>query len=250
MTLLLAAGMFTVTALANTYPTSASITYDDPVIRFTFEDDTDFTVVLLPGEDVFRDGSGNEIAVAMDEYRITSAPGDFELALPILTSSYEAAPDGVYTLTLHLYDDTEGEFGTIEVTLTKTSEQESSEESSEPEDSSEDSSEPEDESSTTEDESSATEDESSATEEESSTAEDESSAAESESESSESSQSSKTSKPQNPGKPDELSMGGGTAASASGDDKAAPDTGMSYAPLAAMGLIAISALAVVAFKKR
>ena len=64
----------------------------------------------------------------------------------------------------------------------------------------------------------------------------------------ESSESSKTSKTSNPGKPDTLTMGGSTAAS--GDDKAAPDTGMSYAPLAALGLIAISALAVVAFKKR
>ena len=103
----------------------------------------------------------------------------------------------------------------------------------------EESSEPEE---TSEEESSEVEEESSEPEE----SEEENSEAESEAE--ESSESSQSSKPHNSGKPDEVSMGGGTAASNGG--KESPDTGVGYAPLAAVALAAIAALAVVAIKKK
>ena len=154
--------------------------------------------------------------------------------------------------------------GTIKLTVTKGESSESSEDSSEAfEESSEESSEAEDpsEDSSEIEESSEVSEESSeeSTEvEESSEPEESSESEESEEESSEaeetseeeSSESSKTSKTSNPGKPDTLTMGGSTAASASGDDKAAPDTGFGNAPLIALGVAAMAGLAVLAFRKK
>jgi len=269
LTLLLAAGLFSVTALAATVmPTSYALqtsekttTGDGDIymteIPFTIEGED--TLVTLDGPWELTSAEVETIPFGTGTFMATAQPaGDYLLPLYVEADDLNV-PDSTYSCELEWHDD-HGNSGTITISITiapdagdsseESSEEssepeESSEESSEPEESSEESSEPEEESSTTE-ESSTAEDESSATEDESSTTEDESSAAESESESS---QSSKTSKPQNPGKPDTLTMGGSTGGTAD-SGKPAPDTGMSYAPLAALGLIAISALAVLAFRKK
>ena len=124
-------------------------------------------------------------------------------------------------------DADEGVTGFVLVEV-KIAEEESSEESSEDEETSEEE--------TSEEES---EEESSETDSEPEES--------SEEESSESS--SKASKPSNPGKPDEVSMGGGTAGN-NGGGKASPDTGSGFMPLAALGLMVMAGLAAVAFKRK
>ena len=67
------------------------------------------------------------------------------------------------------------------------------------------------------------------------------------SEAEESSGRSRSSKPNDPGKPDELSMGG--AIGGNGGGKESPDTGSSYALLIALGTASFTVLAAAGFKK-
>ena len=218
----------------------------------TYENFYDF--VFRQEEIILINGSGGTLKVALSGEM--EALGDGFVAFSVFGLDWEDADPGeyfgiaVYSFDGQFHDVGEGDVidkyktftGDIELKVTKEaaeSSQESSEESSEPEESSEESSEVVEESS---EGSSEVEEESSEPEE----SEEESSEAESEAE--ESSESSKTSKPRNPGKPDELNMGGSVGTSGGG--KPAPDTGFGNAPLAALGLIAISALAVLAFRKK
>ena len=259
LTLLLAAGMFSVTALADEVIMPDSVTIpvgktsviveftiktsygdipesvfgDNGKIVLTNQNDSDSAIAGIIVLSTYRNATNAEGA----EYRYTGQ-GTIEITLTV-----SGAPAGTYTGNMNWQINDAS--GTLTVTYVIPGEDESSEESSEPEESSEA---PAESISDTEG-SSAAEEESSATEEESSAAEEESSAAESESESeSESSQSSKTSKASNPGKPDELNMGGSTASAS--DSKPAPDTGFGNAPLAALGVAAMAGLAVIAFRKK
>ncbi len=271
LTLLLAAGMFSVTALAEpafSMPTEATIEYGTTSTEITG------TYSGLTS-DKFELGGTTEWELKNDNgdtlpFRVWWSPQNLEedttgeMKATVEIDSYywtEAEKGTTYTgeLGWHIIDRSQGTewlvYEKIMLTVVIPGEDDSSEESSEPEESSEESSEPEEsseapaESISDTEGSSTAEEESSTTEEESSAAEEESSAAESESESkSESSQSSKTSKTSNPGKPDELNMGGSVGASDGG--KPAPDTGMSYAPLAALGVAAMAGLAVLAFRKK
>ena len=273
LTLLLMAGLFSVTAFAITvtYPMSVEISYGQTETTF----DISYTGLTYEYTDFggsgYRDvtlknenGETLPAHITFSDYPANNCgfpDGTNTHTITIQASDWESAEAGTtYTGTMHwiIRGESTATLDQGEITLTAVipadddSSEESSEESSEPEESSEESSEPEEsstteeESSTTEEESSTTEEESSTTEEESSAAEEESSAAESESESS---QSSKTSKPSNPGKPDTLTMGGSTGGAAD-SGKPAPDTGFGNAPLIALGVAAMAGLAVLAFRKK
>ena len=258
LTLLLAAGLFSVTALAElaaSTPESVEISYGATATTFVlqYSDNTNEAARLRNSSTsiLFHcDENDDEFSayVSADESDLSLGDGEIEFTVKISQEDWDDLDPGTsYHSTFNwsiIGESTSSiAYGSVSLTFSVPDEDDSSEESSEPEESSEESSEPEEESSTTEEESSTTEEESSAAEEESSAAESESESA------SESSQSSKTSKPQNPGKPDELSMGG-SIGGASESGKPAPDTGMSYAPLAALGVAAMAGLAVMAFRKK
>jgi len=283
LTLLLAAGLFSVTPFAAeegfpeditlqttelssggyftevSFKTTEHFAYKD----FSIQEDT----IILSGN------TGGTLTVRCDGEMDSSGSGSMTFAFE--ANEWEELAPGEYTGTANYsyvalapaddeFDESLNETitGTIKLTVTKGESSESSEDSSEvSEESSEESSEAEDpsEDSSEIEESSEVSEESSeeSTEvEESSEPEESSESEESEEESSEaeetseeeSSESSKTSKTSNPGKPDTLNMGGSTAAS--GDDKAAPDTGFGNAPLIALGVAAMAGLAVLAFRKK
>ncbi len=208
------------------YKTAGSFSIDS---YFSEYGDFQFTQETI----ILTNGSGGELRVAASGSIGFYGSGSYEFS--IFGLDLEDADPGDYTGTAsfsytgYVFDDSNPDndradtvTGNITLTLTKEA-PESSEESSEPEEPSE-------------------VEESSEIEESSET--EEPSEAESESEA-ESSESSKTS---NPGKPDELNMGGSVGASDGG--KPAPDTGASYAPLAALGVAAMAGLAVIAFMKK
>ncbi len=235
-------GVFTVTALADIVeiPDEVEITWGEEYtyINFSatgssdsmhleFEDDGEFDIDLNMCR-AFEENitGGNEKPQHSDDRNAYEFEGELGIYIPQDVFDACSEPGTTYTGSF-AYSFGIGS-GTITVYFTIPSE-DSSEESSEVSSEPEDSSEPEE----------SSEIEESSEFEESSAAEEESSAAES----------SKTSKKGNPGKPDTLTMGGGMATS-SGDSKPAPDTGMSYAPLAALGVAAMAGLAIVVFKKK
>ena len=270
LTLLLAVGMFSVTAFAEplfNVPLEDTITYGTTDYSFSVEyGDLEESVTITYTNIEFKCGEEGMIFYPTGPESVGPGDGTFKISVPISASQWEELFPGEYKGTLTFKVQATGFSETYYVYLnftvpedesssesSESSEisEESSEESSEPEESSEESSEADDSSEAISEDSSEDSVESiSDTEGSSETDSEAESEAESETESEaeESSESSKTSKTSNPGKPDTLNMGGSTAAS--GDDKAAPDTGFGNAPLIALGVAAMAGLAVLAFRKK
>ena len=237
MTLSLLSALFTVPALAsNDMPEEIELevsTEEDGSYltkrRVMFLNPNNMSVSGFSNQVTLTNGNSGELEVGI---AYSCLANFLYLTFSINTSDWENADPGDYSVSIDWTaflcisnDSNEGdditweESGTITVTVTKeapeSSEEETSEETSE-EVSEEESSEPE----------------------------------ESSEESSEegSSESSKASKPANPGKPDELSMGGSTGGT-TGGGKESPSTGAKFAPLAALGVASLAGLAIIAFKK-